>query len=117
MIPNYKVFGDIPPGFTGQCYVESSETTYYFLNGSLHREDGPCLIRKTGVIFKWSKHGERHRLDGPAVVYSDEEKKNNTAIKDEFYIHGKRYDERVYWNCPEVLEHKLKTITTSKFTK
>ena len=39
--------------------------TEYFVNGLLHREDGPAVIIEP-FIKKWYKHGMKHREDGPA---------------------------------------------------
>lgn len=45
----------------------------WYLNGSRHREDGPALI-VPGVSESWYLNGSRHREDGPAQVNSTEEK-------------------------------------------
>ncbi len=46
----------------------------WFLNGQLHREDGPAIERADGDKFWWL-NGQRHREDGPAVENADGSKK------------------------------------------
>jgi hypothetical protein len=41
----------------------------YYLNGQLHRADGPAIEFTDGSKV-WYIHGHLHRLDGPAVDYS-----------------------------------------------
>jgi len=41
----------------------------WFLNGELHREDGPAVIYPTDR--EWFLHGKRHRIGGPAVISDD----------------------------------------------
>jgi hypothetical protein len=48
----------------------SNGSTRWYLNGKLHREDGPASIWVEGRQ-NWYLNGERHRTDGPAIVYPD----------------------------------------------
>jgi hypothetical protein len=41
----------------------------WFLNGKLHREDGPAVEWNDGTKF-WYLNGKLHREDGPAVEYA-----------------------------------------------
>ncbi len=43
---------------------------YWYLNGKLHREDGPACEYTDGNK-SWWKNGQRHREDGPAIEYYD----------------------------------------------
>jgi len=45
-------------------------TTIYYLDGEIHRENGPAMIRKDGTVA-WVKHGGFHRENGPAVTNSN----------------------------------------------
>jgi hypothetical protein len=63
----------------------------WFLNGKLHREDGPAVECSNGAKF-WYLNGKRHREDGPAVEWSDGYKV--------WYLDGKRLTEQ---------EHKAAT--------
>jgi len=42
----------------------------WFLNGKLHREDGPAVEWPNGEKF-WFLNGNLHREDGPAIEYAD----------------------------------------------
>jgi hypothetical protein len=41
----FESFDDIP----GSCYIES--IIYYFLNGKLHRTDGPAIEYENGTKY------------------------------------------------------------------
>ena len=53
----------------------------WYINGKLHREDGPAVEWNDGTK-SWWLNNKRHREDGPAVEYSD-------GYKD-WYLNGKR---------------------------
>ena len=40
----------------------------WFLNGKLHREDGPAIENPNGEKL-WYLHGNLHREDGPAIEW------------------------------------------------
>ena len=42
---------------------------HWYLNGKLHREDGPA-VEHTGGTKCWYLNGQRHREDGPAVEWA-----------------------------------------------
>jgi hypothetical protein len=46
--------------------VYTSGRKEWWLNGNLHREDGPAVELSNGNKYWWLK-GKRHREDGPAV--------------------------------------------------
>ncbi len=46
--------------------VDEYGTKWWWLNGELHREDGPAVERSNGYK-SWYLNGELHREDGPAV--------------------------------------------------
>ena len=50
-----------------------SDRTEWFLNGKLHREDGPAIESSSGSKF-WFLNGKRHREDGPALEYANSNK-------------------------------------------
>lgn len=57
-------------------------TTGWYLNGRLHRTDGPAIEGASG--FKvWYLNGQRHRTDGPAFEY--------TGGRKEWYLNGHRH--------------------------
>jgi hypothetical protein len=57
---------------THKTYKDGSQCWY--LNGKLHREDGPAVIYPDGSQY-WYLSGDLHREDGPAVIYPDGTKK------------------------------------------
>ena len=59
----------------------------WYLNGLLHREDGPAVEYLTGTKV-WYLNGKYHREDGPAVEYADGNKEwwlNDTPYSKEEY--------------------------------
>ena len=46
---------------------------HWYLNGKLHREDGPAIEYANGTK-DWYLNGELHREDGPACEYSNGDK-------------------------------------------
>ena len=84
-------------------------TIEWRLEGKLHREDGPAVVRQDGVQ-QWWVNGERHREDGPAFIEEHEMKQwwvqgllhreDGPAIKyedssREWYLGGMPVDESV----------------------
>lgn len=70
-----RVFDDGTPGVK------------YYLNGVLHREDGPAVIWRNGTKH-WLIHGKSHRSDGPCTEWSDGEKR--------YSFYSERYSLRDY---------------------
>jgi hypothetical protein len=68
-------------------YVSGSKEWY--LNGNLHRTDGPAVELASGSKC-WYLNGKRHREDGPAVEYSDGSKY--------WYLNGVPYSEADWRN-------------------
>jgi hypothetical protein len=68
----------------GPAFEHSDGTKEWFLNGKLHREDGPAVEWPDGSKA-WYLNGKRHREDGPAVEYSDGSKS--------WYLNGKLHRE------------------------
>ena len=46
--------------------VWANGTKEWYLNGKLHREDGPAYEGTNGTKY-WCLNGNRHREDGPAI--------------------------------------------------
>jgi hypothetical protein len=57
---------------------------YWYLNGKFHREDGPAVEFANGAKY-WYLNGKFHREDGPAVEYA-----NGTKY---WYLNGKQHRE------------------------
>jgi hypothetical protein len=67
--------------FTG-VVKDKDNTIAYYLNGNIHRTDGPACEYANGNK-EWFLNGEYHREDGPAVEYANDRK--------EWYLNGKCY--------------------------
>ena len=66
------------------CKTFPNGNKQWFLNGELHREDGPAIERTNGDK-EWYLNGVRHREDGPAV-------ENANGMK-MWYLNGKLHRE------------------------
>jgi hypothetical protein len=71
--------------YTVKVFSEGSKIWY--LNGQLHREDGPAMEWYDGDKA-WYLNGQYHREDGPALEYS-------SGIKC-WYLNGTEYTEEEY---------------------
>jgi hypothetical protein len=62
----------------------------FYMDGLLHREDGPANIfyNYDGSIYSYEYHnnGKLHRKDGPACSYADTD---GNIYREEYYIDGK----------------------------
>jgi hypothetical protein len=58
----------LPNGVELREYVNGGK--YWYLNGVLHREDGPAFEWADGSK-SWWLNGKRHREDGPAIEFVD----------------------------------------------
>ena len=59
---------DLGAGAEVKIRIDGSQ--FWYLNGQLHRTDGPAEIWFDRTQFWWL-NGQRHRADGPAVIYDD----------------------------------------------
>ena len=50
--------------------VNEYGSKHWYLNGKLHREDGPAIENANGTKY-WCLNGKYHREDGPACEYAD----------------------------------------------
>ena len=86
------------------------DITKWYLNGLLHRENGPAVERSDGSK-DWFLNGKEHRTDGPAVEWSDgskewylngkEHRTDGPAVEwsdgsKEWYLNGKEYTEEEF---------------------
>ena len=53
--------------------VFENGTKHWYLDGKLHREDGPAVEWSNGTNH-WYLNGKKHREDGPAVEWSNGDK-------------------------------------------
>lgn len=89
----------VPSDFTGLYkYIDPDRNffeLYWYVNGKLHKEDGPASIYSNGQQ-NWVVNSKRHRIGGPACQYLDGHK--------EWYIDGKCYSENEYWKLVNKLQ-------------
>jgi hypothetical protein len=50
--------------------VDDNGDRFWYLNGQLHREDGPAVEYDNGTR-QWYLNGKLHREDGPAIEYAN----------------------------------------------
>ena len=55
-------------GNGAECRIYDNGTKHWFLNGELHRADGPAIEWASGGKV-WLLNGKWHRTDGPAVEW------------------------------------------------
>ena len=67
-----------------ECKIDEFGNKQWFLNGELHREDGPAVERADGTR-EWFLNGKLHREDGPAIEWDDGSK--------QWFLDGKRHRE------------------------
>jgi hypothetical protein len=60
-----KLHSVIPENYSGICEYSNGDKEWY-LNGQLHRDDGPAFESIYGDKW-WYLNGKKHRDDGPAV--------------------------------------------------
>jgi hypothetical protein len=52
------------------CEVSSNGNKHWYLNGKLHRVDGPASEEANGTK-RWWLNDKLHRVDGPAVEHAN----------------------------------------------
>jgi hypothetical protein len=65
-----------------ELFIDENGTERWKLNGKFHRLDGPAIEFTDGEKH-WYMCGKLHRLDGPAVEYPDGEK--SWYVDNKFY--------------------------------
>ena len=68
----------------GPAVIKTSGLQSWYFNGLLHRDDGPAVVEKSGGEY-WYDTGRLHRLDGPAISRADG--------SFEWFVHGQRHRE------------------------
>jgi len=54
----------------GPAFEDTDGTEQWWVKGELHRIDGPAWIHPNGKK-EWCVNGRSHRVDGPAIVWPD----------------------------------------------
>ena len=76
-----KHYWDTPDNFTGIA-IDKDGSKVWYLNGKLHREDGPACEYADGGKH-WYLNGKAHREDGPAVEHANGDKAR--CLNGEYY--------------------------------
>jgi hypothetical protein len=79
-----------------EMIVDNDGSRQWYLNGKLHREEGPAVEHPNGN-FEWYLQGKLHRTDGPAVenrtldtrVISNMALRRNRQALRVWYLQGK----------------------------
>ncbi len=82
----------------GPAYIEGNNQKWY-LNGKLHREDGPAII--DGDYQEWYLNGELHREDGPAII---------SGSYKEWWLNGQQVKEMTMEELCKVLGYNVKIV-------
>lgn len=102
----------------GPAIEHANGDKHWYLNGELHREDGPAVENADGYKH-WYLNGVFHREDGPANEYADGSKY--------WYLNGKRHredgpaiecadgDKHWYLNGKVVTELEIVKLLKEKF--
>jgi hypothetical protein len=90
----------VPTGNYTGVYLYSTGTKIWFLNGKVHREDGPSVEYINGSK-EWYLNGQRHRIDGPAIEFANGYKS--------WYLNGTKYSQEEWFDRLSE-EDKLKAI-------
>jgi len=102
--------------------VSTNGTKEWYLNGELHREDGPAVNYADGTKV-WCLNGERHRIDGPAIegingykawyLNGERHREDGPAVENtngykEWWIHGVKCTEQWILHCMKERERDRK---------
>jgi len=83
-------------GITYEVETDDNGTKFWYLNGELHRVDGPAVENADGSKF-WYLNNKLHRVDGPAIEYANGSKwwclYGEGLTKEEFNEFRKQVDE------------------------
>ena len=78
----------------------------WYINDKLHREDGPAIDESNGYKA-WYINGRLHREDGPAVEYSNGYK--------EWYLNGKKLTEKEFNDRKQSCDGRVVEIDGIKY--
>lgn len=103
----FKTWDNVPHNFAGHCYIEEDETQFHLIENRIwHNENGPAVISDNGDKEWWFKD-QRHRIDGPAMVWFDDEE---NKPMEKYLIHGQLFSPEDYYKHPLVAKHLLENI-------
>ena len=80
------------------CKTNANGDKHWWLNGKLHREDGPAVEYAGGTKY-WYLNGNLHREDGPAVEH--------TSGFKEWFLNGKSLSKAEWFDALSFDSQKL----------
>ena len=86
--------------------IDDNGDKCWYLDGKLHREDGPAIEWADGTRF-WHRNGKRHREDGPAIEWANGNK--------EWYLDDKRLSESKFMTRTKSCNGKVVTIDGKQY--
>ena len=112
----------IPEGYTGSVYVDMGKHIRWYVNGKIHREDGPAIIYDDGS-WSWFYNGFCHRLDGPAVFRKVEKSYTLTNLLTvatpegwiSYHLNGKQVSITEWSTNSLVIRNKIEKICNANF--
>jgi len=99
---------NVPKNYTGICRIFDRSETRYYVDGVLHRENGPAVINNDGSKA-WYWKGMLHRDDGPAIVVEISYFSSagiKTVVDETYYFKGKKYKNKQEY----ISDPKIKTV-------
>ena len=85
--------------------VDEDGDKFWYLNGKLHREDGPAIELANGNKF-WCLNDMLHREDGPAIECADGSKY--------WYINGMQVSEAEFMKSQQTIDIDGKKFTLAQ---
>ena len=86
--------------------IHSNGNKYWYLNGKLHRADGPAIEYADGSK-RWFLNGKLHRTDGPAHIEYGRKQfflfGKRKVINKSYFINGTEYSEKEFDVIKEIL--------------
>ena len=89
----------------GPAIENANGSKYWYINDKLHREDGPAIECTTGNKF-WCLNGKHHREDGPAIEWVNGYKA--------WYLDDTKYTEQEF---NEKMNPSAKELSVSEISK
>ena len=80
---------------------DADGTREWWVNGELHRDDGPAVENVDGTRMWWV-NGKIHRTDGPAIEYLDGTR--------EWWFNGQKYTFSYWLKVNTTLDSRVKIM-------
>jgi len=109
-LPHYESSYSVPEYFCDVCYIIEDRAILWRKNGRPHNSNGPAVIwtprddSSQYFGYKYYMNGQLHRLNGPA--WHEKTLKNNEC----FFIYGKEFEKEKFWNHSLVVKKIFETI-------